>query len=157
MLYLLCNLTSFFYVSSCEIDKAMFNDELEKAKVRTKHWNVWSKVVQHATTSNEGNQRPKYLQNRTLYFLQFQLCYAHLFFSFQNRRFSICISFSFGKKEKPSVLKLKLKVFIKVLIKFENRSMLQFRGHSFKTSTNFYYFWPLPPSLQPFGRTLTYH
>ena len=23
----------------------------------------WSKVVQHATTSNEGNQRPKYLQN----------------------------------------------------------------------------------------------
>ena len=24
---------------------------------------TWSKVVQHATTSNEGNQRPKYLQN----------------------------------------------------------------------------------------------
>ena len=23
----------------------------------------WSKVVTHATTSNEGNQRPKYLQN----------------------------------------------------------------------------------------------
>jgi hypothetical protein len=23
----------------------------------------WSKVVQRATTSNEGNQRPKYLQN----------------------------------------------------------------------------------------------
>ena len=44
------------------------------------------------------------------------------FFSFQNRRFSICISFSFWKKEKPSVLKLKLKVFRKL----ENRSMLQF-------------------------------
>ena len=55
-------------------------------------------------------------KRRTLYFLQFQLCYAHLFFSFQNRRFSICISFSFWKKEKPSVLKLKLKVFIKVFI-----------------------------------------
>ena len=23
----------------------------------------WSKIVQHATTSNEENQRPKYLQN----------------------------------------------------------------------------------------------
>ena len=23
----------------------------------------WSKIVQHATTSNKGNQRPKYLQN----------------------------------------------------------------------------------------------
>ena len=23
----------------------------------------WSKIVQHATTSNEGNQRPKCLQN----------------------------------------------------------------------------------------------
>ena len=54
---------------------------------------------------------------RTLYFLQFQLCYAHIFFSFQNRRFLICISFSFWKKGKPSVLKLKLKVFIK----FEKR------------------------------------
>ena len=32
---------------------------------------------------------------RTLYFLQFQLCYANIFFSFQNRGFSICISFSF--------------------------------------------------------------
>ena len=57
---------------------------------------------------------------RTLYFLQFQLCYARIFFSFQNRRFLIWISFSFWIKGKPSVLKLKLKVFMKL----ENRSML---------------------------------
>ena len=111
---------------------------------------------------------------QTLYFLRFQLCYAHLFFSFQNRRFSICISFSFWKKEKPSVLKLKLKVFIKVFIKFEDRSLLQFGGHSFKMSTNVYYFWPPTPipltfftsihwqlrlifNPPPTGWTLTYH
>ena len=38
-------------------------------------------------------------------FSEFKLCYAHIFFSFQNRRFLICISFSFWMKEKPSVLK----------------------------------------------------
>ena len=35
------------------------------------------------------------------------------FFSFLNKKFSICISFSSWNKKKPSVLKLKLKVFIK--------------------------------------------
>ena len=52
--------------------------------------------------------------------VSFMLCSP--FFHFSKQKVLICISFSFWKKEKPLVLKLKLKVFIK----FGNRSMLQF-------------------------------
>ena len=50
-------------VAACVTNKNLKVPKKPKLKCMHGFYIQWNKIVQYATTSNKGNQRPKYLQN----------------------------------------------------------------------------------------------